>query len=213
MLDWPVICLLNLLSDNVSFLATVESIVLKLTPEHVNELQFAFHQSSVVEDIASFIQMFSQIRDENALDPVMIASKPQPNVDARVKFDGLVVSATASAGSTLLFNTRTFEFKINSVGAAGEEIFIKADLDPVFVFGNMPGSSTMDVIRNPELSCFDLHTSLTFDKSSSCAQHDAIQNDCERCAKAAQGYAFVVKIKNPSLYLPPEAIQSAMQFA
>jgi hypothetical protein len=179
----------------------------------VNEIQFALQQSTVVDDVLSFIQMFSQISDNNTDDP-LIANRPegQPNVTANVKFGGLCVSATATGGATLAFDTRIFEFKIDSVGNAGESISIKAELDPIIVFGLMDEVSTANVYKRPELSHFDLHLSLAFEKTGSCVSHQKFTTTCESCCMAVFGYKFIVRVKEPSLYLPPEAVKSAVQF-
>ena len=184
-----------------------------LTPEQINAIQSAAHHSTIVEDVAQFLQMFSQIRDENMKDPFQVPSKPQPNVDARVKFEGLKVSATASAGSTLVLDSKAFEFKIDSIGDAGENISVKAEIDPTFVFGHTGVVNAESVTRSPEQAFFDMHLSLTFDKCASCARHSEFMPSCETCARAAKGYAFSVHVNKPSLYIPPEAVRSAVQFA
>jgi hypothetical protein len=179
----------------------------------LNDLQFALHQTSIVDDMLTFVQMFTQIHDENRqAQDALQAETVHPQVSARVKFDGFSCTMSGSSGSTLLFDTRVFEFVIDSRGNKGESVSITAELDPVFCFGQMDATSAM-LQSNPNLCHFNLHAVVSFEKTGACDIHAQFNRTCAECLKSESAFAFVVKIKNPSIYLPPEAIKSAVEFA
>jgi hypothetical protein len=137
-----------------------------------------------------------------------------PQVTARVKFDGFSCTMAGSSGSTLLLDTRVFEFVIDSKGNKGESVLVTAELDPVFCFGPMEQlPAQVNFKANPNLCHFDLHTVVSFEKTGACEAHSTFTRTCADCLKSESAFAFVVKIKNPSLYLPPEAVKSAVEFA
>jgi hypothetical protein len=69
-----------------------------------------------------------------------------------------------------MFDTRPFEFKIDSVGNAGESISVTADIVPIVVFGQMD-TLVVDPKLHPELSYFDMNLYLSFEKSDLCSVH------------------------------------------
>ena len=212
---------LNGIRPKITLLGLVDPLVLHLTPSNLNEIQFALQHSSFVEDVSSLFQIFSHGHAKTDPKPnvdgeaqVGITAKPATvHLQARVKFAGFCIGATSTFGSSIVLDTRVFEFSIGiDTEDSPQNIDIKAEVDPIIYFGDFDKFPLTDPKVFSTMAYFETHIQVRFEKTTTCpikVPHE--RSTCSTCIGAKESMAVVVRFQAPSLFLPPDVLRSIVQ--